>query len=51
MLEVMYQTHKQMAKAFGLNVLLDDECLRPLLVQLAGPKISQLLVSDLVFES
>ena len=46
MLEDMYQTHKQMAKAFGFTALLNDECIRPLLVQLAGPEVSQVLVSD-----
>ena len=45
MLADMYQTHKQMAKAFGFTALLDDECIRPLLVQLAGPEVSQVLVS------
>ena len=45
-LEVMYQTHKQMAKAFGFTALLDDVCVRPLLAQLAGPEVSQVLLSD-----
>lgn len=46
MLEDMYQTHKQMAKAFGFTALLDDECIRPLLAQIAGPEVSQVLVRD-----
>lgn len=46
MLEDMYQTHKQMAKSFGFTALLEDECIRPLLVQLAGPEVSQVLVRD-----
>ncbi|MGB0941425.1 MAG: DUF7217 family protein [Marinomonas sp.] len=44
MLEDINQTHKHMAKAFRLTALLDDECMRPLPVQLAEPEVSQVLV-------
>lgn len=50
MLEDMYKTHMQMAKAFGFSALIDDECIRPLLIQLAGPEVSQVLVSDFDFD-
>jgi len=46
MLENMYKTHMQAAKAFGFSALLDDPCVRPFLVGLANPKITQVLLSD-----
>ncbi len=34
------------AKAFGFSALMDDECVRPFLVGLANPEITQVLLSD-----
>lgn len=36
----------QAAKAFGFSALLDDPCVKPLLVNLANPEITQVLLSD-----
>jgi len=46
MLENMYKTHMQAAKAFGFSALLDDPCVRPFLVGLANPEITQVLLDD-----
>ena len=45
--EEMYKTHKQMARSFSVQALIQDDCVRPYLVQLAGPQLSQVLVDDL----
>jgi hypothetical protein len=42
----MYSTFTSMAKSFQAAALLDDPCVRPFLVQLAGPELSQVLVDD-----
>lgn len=44
--EEMYKTHKQMARSFSVQALIQDDCVRPYLVQLAGPQLSQVLVDD-----
>ncbi len=46
MLEDMYKTHMQMAKAMGFSALMDDPCVRPFLVGLANPEISQVITTD-----
>jgi len=46
MLDKMYKQHMQMAKSMGFSALLDDPCVRPLLVGLANPEITQVLLSD-----
>lgn len=44
--EEMYNTHKQMARSFSVQALIQDDCVRPFLVKLAGPQLSQVLVDD-----
>lgn len=44
--EEMYKIHKQMARSFSVQALIQDDCVRPYLVQLAGPQLSQVLVDD-----
>lgn len=46
MIQNMYDTHMRMAKSFQFSSLIDDPCVRPFLVRLAGPELSQVLVSD-----
>ncbi|WP_394178466.1 hypothetical protein [Marinomonas posidonica] len=46
MVQSMYDTHRQMAQSFKLAGLIDDPCVRPFLVRLAGPELSQVLVSN-----
>jgi len=46
MVQNMYATHMQMAKSFQVEALINDPCVRPFLVQLAGPELSQVLVDD-----
>jgi len=36
----------QMAKAMGFSALMDDPCVRPFLVGLANPEITQVLLDD-----
>ena len=50
MLENMYQQHKQMASAYAAQALMNDPCVRPFIVQLAGPQLSQVLVDDFGIE-
>lgn len=42
----MYDQHMRMAKSFKLSALIDDPCVRPFIVSLAGPELSAVLVSD-----
>lgn len=46
MAQNLYDQHMQMAQSFKLSALIDDPCVRPFLVSLAGPALSQVLVSD-----
>lgn len=46
----MYATFTSMAKSFSVSALMDDPCVRPFLVQLAGPELSQVLVDDFGIE-
>ncbi|MEL0621775.1 hypothetical protein V6238_01600 [Marinomonas arenicola] len=46
MVQNMYDTHMRMAKSFKVSALIDDPCVRPFLVRLAGPELSAVLVSD-----
>lgn len=42
----MYAQFKQLAKSFSVAALIDDPCVRPFIVALAGPQLSQVLVDD-----
>ncbi|KZM42646.1 hypothetical protein OA92_12190 [Marinomonas sp. SBI22] len=44
MLDNMYKQHMQMTKSMGFSALLDDPCVRPFLVGLANPEITQMLL-------
>ena len=46
MVQGMYAKHVQMAKSFQVEALINDPCVRPFLVRLAGPELSQVLVDD-----
>ena len=46
MLDKMYKQHMQIAKSFGFSALMDDPCVRPFLVGLANPEITQVLTDD-----
>lgn len=46
MVQNMYDTHMRMAKSFKVSALMDDPCVRPFLVRLAGPELSAVLVND-----
>jgi len=46
MVQTMYTTHMKMAKSFQAEALINDPCVRPFLVQMAGPELSQVLVDD-----
>lgn len=46
MIQNMYDTHMRMAKSFKVSALINDPCVRPFLVRLAGPELSAVLVSD-----
>ncbi|MBJ7536963.1 DUF7217 family protein [Marinomonas transparens] len=46
MVENMYTSFHQMAKSAQVEGLINDPCVRPFLVQLAGPELSKVLVDD-----
>lgn len=46
MVSNMYSTFTSLAKSNAVSALMDDPCVRPFLVQLAGPELSQVLVDD-----
>ena len=47
MLDKMYKQHMQMAKSMGFSALLDDPCVKPFLINLAGPKLSQVSLNGI----